>query len=172
MSALEEAGTAAAVGKSTQHSSQLSLDDATRMTLPQLSYGDAVHAELLAVSMPPSAFEAGLRYGRTGASELYIRAVWPVGAPLLDDAVRPHGLTISWSHVTGWSAYDINERCELLDLDVLADPRLIAHAALHLAEEPLDGDEPWEPPPGPGRWADALYLDIALARFDERPVTR
>lgn len=168
MSAIDETA-AATVGKSTQGSSQLSAGDATRLLmLPQLPYADAVYAELLAVCMPPACYEAGLRLGLTGSSELYLRAVWPAGAPLLDDAVRGRGLTIAWSHVTGWSAHDAEENCQLLDVDALADPRLIAHAALHLAEEPLDSDQLWKPPPGPARWSEAVYLDIALHRFDER----
>lgn len=166
MSAVEESRPAAVVGKSTQ-GSPLPVGDATRLLmLPQLPYADAVHAELLAARLTPSAFEAGLRRGRTGASELYVRAVWPVGAPLLGEAVRPYGLTIAWSHVTGWSAHDIDEHCQLLDVDALADPRLIAHAALHLTCEPLTGDA-WTPP-FQGRWGEALHLDIALADFEER----
>lgn len=170
MSAIDETGTAAGqVGKSTHGSSLLSAGDATRrlVMLPQLPYADAVHLELLAVAMPPACYEAGLRKGRSGTPELYIRAVWPAGTPVLDDEVRGRGLTIAWSHVTGWSAHDAYEECALLDVDGLAEPRLIAHAALHLAEEPLTG-EPWTPPPSAGRWSEALYLDIALGRFDER----
>lgn len=170
MSAIEESSPAAVVGKSTQ-GSELPVGDATRLLmLPQLPYADAVHAELLAAELTPSAFEAGLRRGRTGASELYVRAVWPVGAPRLGEAVRPYGLTIAWSHVTGWSAHDIYEHCQLLDVDVLADPRLIAQAAQHLAVESLDGGELWTPASGAGRWSEAVYLDIALCRFEERPV--
>lgn len=171
MSAIEETGTAGPV-KSTQGSSQLSVGDATRaLDVPQLPYGDAVHAELLAVAMPPDAVEAGIRHGRSGAPELFLRAVWPAGTALLDDRVRGRGLTLAWSHVTGWSAHDAYCICRLLDVDALADPRLIAHAALHLAEEPLDEGAMWAPPPGLGRWSEAVYLDIALAHYDEREVT-
>lgn len=170
MSAIDETSAAATVGKSTLDGGRPSEGDATRplLMLPQLPYADAVHAELLAACMPPPFFEAGLRKGHTGSSELYLRAVWPVGVPLLDDAVRGSGLTIAWSHVTGWSVHDADENCALLDVDGIAAPALIAHAALHFAEEPLEGGEPWTPPDGPGRWAEALFLDIALARFDER----
>lgn len=169
MTAIDEAAGVGS-GKGTHDAAaRLSVGGLTwALTLPQLPYGDAVHAELRAVAMPPSSFEAGVRRGRTGTEELYLRAVWPVGTPLLDDRVRPHGLTIAWSHVTGWSAHDINENVALLDLDMLAAPRLIAHAALHLAEEPLDGGEPWTPPPSAGRWSEAVYLDIALARYEDR----
>lgn len=169
MSAIEETSAAAPVGKCTQGGSLPPVGDATRLVMfPQLPYADAVHAELLAVAMPPSWLEAGLRRGCTGMPELYIRAVWPAGTPLLDDAVRRDGLTLAWSHVTGWSAHNAVEDCALLDVDALAAPALIAHAALHFAEEPLDGGEPWTPPDGPGRWSEALFLDIALCRFDER----
>lgn len=170
MSAIDETSAAATVGKSTQGGSRPPVGDATRQLpmLPQLPYGDAVHAELLAVATPPAWLEGGVRKGRTGSSELFLRAVWPVGAPLLDDEVRRDGLTIAWSHVTGWSAHNALEDCVLLDVDVIAAPALIAHAALHFAEEPLDGGEPWTPPDSVGRWSEALYLDIALARFDER----
>lgn len=172
MNAHEETGPAAADGKSTRGSSRLSAGEATRMLmLHQLPYADAVHAELLTAGMPPAFLEAGVRYGSRGAPELYLRAVWPAGTVLLEDVVRRTGLTIAWSHVTGWSAHDAYDRCLLLDVDVLADPSLIAHAALHLAGEPLDGGARWTSPPGPARWSEAVYLDIALAAFDERPVT-
>lgn len=172
MSAIDETGVDALVGKSTQDGGRPSVGDATRQLfmLPQLPYADAVHAELVAVAMPPACYEAGVRKGRTGTPELYIRAVWPARSPVLDDRVRELGLTIAWSHVTGWSAHDAEEACQLFNVDVLADPRLIAHAALHLAEEPLTG-EAWTPPPSLGRWSEALYLDIALAHFDEQEVT-
>lgn len=171
MTALEETGTAGPA-KSTRGGSRPSVGDATRaLTLPQLPYGDAVHAELLAVAMPPAAVETGVRDGQSGAPELFLRAVWPAGTALLDDRVRGRGLTLAWSHVTGWSAHDAYDTCRLLDVDALADPRLIAHAALHLAEEPLDEGATWEPPPGLDRWSEAVYLDIALAHYDEREVT-
>ena len=171
MSAIDETRTEAApVGKSTRGSSQLPVGEATRrlFLVPQLPYADAVHFELLSVAMQPACYEAGLRKGRTGLSELYIRAVWPAGSPLLDDRVRPQGLTIAWSHVTGWSAHDADEAHLLLAVDPLADPRLIAHAALHLSEEPLTGGRPWTPPAGPARWSEAVYLDLALTKFDDR----
>ncbi|XUL91029.1 hypothetical protein ACQ86D_34010 [Streptomyces galilaeus] len=160
-------------GQSIQGSSQLSVDDATRDLLPQLRYADAVHAEVLAVGMPPAAVETGVRdtVPRPGAMsrpELFLRAVWPAGTTLLDDRVRDRGLTLAWSPVTGWSAHDAYDNCRLLDVDALADPRLIAHAALHLAEEPLDEGVLWAPPSGLGRWSEAVYLDIALHHFDER----
>jgi hypothetical protein len=171
VSAIEETGTAGPV-KSTQGGSRPSVGDATRdRTLPQLPYADAVHAELLAVCMPPAAVETGVRDG-SGGPELFLRAVWPAGTALLEERVRSNGLTLAWSPVTGWSAHDAYDTCRLLDVDALADPRLIAHAALHLAEEPLDEGATWAPPPGLGRWSEAVYLDIALAHYDERGTVR
>lgn len=153
-------------GKSTQGSSQLSVGDATRtLALPHLPYADAVLAALDAVCMSPAAVEAGLRSLR--APELFMRFVWPVGTALLDDGVRDQGLTLAWSHVTGWSAHNADGAAELLDVDALADPRLIALAALDLAEE--GPDLKWSQPDGvAGRWSEAVYLDVALGLFDEK----
>lgn len=167
MTAAPETGTGL-VGKSTQDSSQLSPGEATRiLVLPQLPYADAVHAALRAAALEPSCYEAGLRRGRTGASELYVRAVWPAGAPALAGPARARGLTVAWSHVTGWSVHDAEEQYALLDVDALAAPELVADAALHHAEHGIDPDHPWVPP-ADGRWSEAVYLDIALVHFDER----
>ncbi|MER6834284.1 hypothetical protein ABT320_09830 [Streptomyces cellulosae] len=166
MTALD-AGTSA--GKSTRDSVLLPPGDATRaLALPQIPYADAVYAALLAVGLQPSAYEAGLRRGRTGAPELYVRAVWPAGAPALADRARSRGLTVAWSHVTGWAAHDVDEQCALLPVDALAAPELVADAARHHAAHGIDPDQPWARP-ADGRWTDAVYLDIALTRFDERP---
>ncbi|MFF0138025.1 hypothetical protein ACFYRN_16510 [Streptomyces sp. NPDC005227] len=168
MTAIEER-TTVTPGKSTHDRTQRSVDEATRtLTLPHLPYADAVVAELDAVCMPPAAVEVGMRDPHMSHPELFLRAVWPAGASALDERVQDQGLSLSWSHVTGWSAHDADSQCVLLDLDTLADPRLIAHAALHFAEEPLTGGETWTPPPGPDRWAFALELDIALVNFEER----
>ncbi|WP_309095296.1 hypothetical protein, partial [Streptomyces sp.] len=122
-------------GKSTHGSSTLSVGDATRMlSLPHLPYADAVLAELDTEGMPPAALEAGLRRGRTGAPELFIRCVWPVGSPWLGDGARWTGLSLTWSHVTGWSAHNADDQAELLDVDVLAAPDLVADIAMHYAE--------------------------------------
>ncbi|MFI7137226.1 hypothetical protein ACIBQ5_05485 [Streptomyces massasporeus] len=155
-------------GKSTQGSSQLSVGEATRiLVLPQLPYADAVHAALRTVSLEPACLEAGLRRGRTGASELYVRAVWPAGSPALARTARDRGLTVAWSHVTGWSAHDADEHCALLDVDALAAPELVADAALHHARHGVVEARPWVPP-ADGRWSEAVYLDIALAHFEEK----
>lgn len=168
MTAVDETGTT--VGKSTQGSGQLSPGEATRtLTLPQLPYADAVHAALRAVALTPSAYEAGLRYGRTGSPELYVRAVWPVDAPLLEAPARRRGLSVAWSHVTGWSVHDADEQRVGLDLNVLAAPELVADAARHHARYGIDAARPWVPP-ADGRWSEAVYLDIALSRFEDRPM--
>ena len=155
-------------GKSTQGRA-LSVGDATRtLTLPHLPYADAVLAALDAAGLQPAAVEAGLRRGRTGTPELYARAVWPAGSPGLTDAARARGLTLAWSHVTGWSVHDAEENCALLDVDALAAPELVADAARHHAAHGIDPDQPWTPP-ADGRWTDAVYLDIALSRFEDHP---
>lgn len=154
-------------GKSTQGSA-LSVGDATRtLTLPHLPYADAVLAALDAAGLQPAAVEAGLRRGRTGTPELYARAVWPAGSPGLTDAARARGLTLAWSHVTGWSVHDAEENCALLDVDALAAPELVADAARHHTRHGVDEARPWVPPVD-GRWSEAVYLDIALGLFDEK----
>ncbi|OSZ56280.1 hypothetical protein OQI_33840 [Streptomyces pharetrae CZA14] len=154
--------------KSTQGSSQLSVGDATRtLALPQLPYADAVLAELDAVGMPPAALETGLRATRPGLPELFMRLVWPTGSHLLDDGVRDKGLTLAWSHVTGWTAHNGVGDSELLDVDLFADPALVAMAARDLAEQDLS--LMWSPPDGTaGRWPEADHLDLALTRFEEK----
>ncbi|MGC5034138.1 hypothetical protein ACPXCS_06085 [Streptomyces sp. DT190] len=155
-------------GKSTQGSSQLSVGEATRtLAVPQAPYADAITAALDAVSMPPAALEIGLRRVRTGASELYLRAVWPADSPALAAPARAHGLTVAWSHVTGWSVHDAEENCALLDVDALAAPELVADAARHHARHGIDEARPWVPP-ADGRWSEAVYLDVALGLFDEK----
>jgi len=167
VTAVDETGTAGS-GKSTRDS-ELSPGEATRvLVLPQLPYADAVYDALFLVALPPSAFEAGLRRGRTGMPELYMRAVWPVGAPALEEPARGRGLTIAWSHVTGWSVHDADEQYALLDIGVLAAPELVADAARHHARHGIDTARPWVPP-ADGRWSQAVYLDIALSRFEDRP---
>lgn len=159
---------AGASGKSTLDGAQLSVGDATRaLTLPQLPYGDAVYAELAAHGLAPEFLETGLR-GKPGLPELYFRLCWTPGHRLLGEAVEPFGLTLAWSHVTGWSAHDCEGGHILLDLDVLAAPKAVKEAGEHLARHHLD--DAWEPTDRTARWEHALYLDIALVRFDERVV--
>jgi hypothetical protein len=154
------------VGKSTRNGDQPSVGDATRaLTLPQLPYGDAVYAELAAHGLAPEVLETGLR-SKPGLPELYVRLCWTPGHPVLGDAVEPYGLTLAWSHVTGWSAHDCHGGHILLDLDVLAAPKAVKEAGEHLARHHLD--DAWEPSDRTARWENALYLDIALVHFDER----
>jgi hypothetical protein len=165
VTAIEETSTTAA-GKSTQGSSQLSVGDATRtLSLPHLPYADAVLAELDAEGMPPAALEAGLRRGRTGAPELFIRCAWPVGSPWLGGGSRWKGLSLTWSHVTGWSAHNADDQTELLNVDVLAAPDLIVDAAVHYADHGVGCS--WTPS-ADRRWSEAVYLDVALGLFDEK----
>ncbi|MET7982554.1 hypothetical protein [Streptomyces sp. NPDC005281] len=170
MTAIEERA-AVTAGKSTLDRIR-SVGNATRaLTLPHLPYADAVVAELDAALMPPVAVEVGLRDAKPGHPVLFMRVVWPAGTALLDDGVREKGLTLAWSHVTGWSAHNAVDETELLNVDTLADPRLIALAALDLAEQDLS--LMWSPPDGTdGRWINAVYLDVALIRFEGREVAR
>ena len=93
--------------------------------------------------------------------------MWPAGSPGLTDAARARGLTLAWSHVTGWSVHDAEENCALLDVDALAAPELVADAARHHTRHGVDEARPWVPPVD-GRWSEAVYLDIALGLFDEK----
>jgi len=138
---------------------------------PHLTYGDAVHAELVARGLGPDVMEAGLRTGTEGGRELFLRLVWLPGHPALGEAVRTDGLIVLWSPLTGWAGRaedDDGEHVVLLDVDELAAPELLADAARHLAAHGVA--DAWVPP-ADGRWEHARALDNALAHFDERPVT-
>jgi hypothetical protein len=164
VSAIEETN-ASAVGKSTQGSSQLSVGDATRMlAVPQAPYADAVYAAL-ELGLAPDVMEVGLRDTRPRAPELIIRLVWTPGHPVLGGGHQDAGLTVAWSHVTGWSAHNAYGAAELLDVDALAAPELVADAARHHARHGVG--LPWVPP-ADGRWSEAVYLDIALGLFEEK----
>ncbi|MFE9923300.1 hypothetical protein ACFYQA_17445 [Streptomyces sp. NPDC005774] len=176
MTAIEETGTAP-VGKSTQDGGlPLSVGDATRtLTLPHLPYADAVHTELKAVGLPPMVLEVGVRqeesrpYGSKPGivSVLFMRLVWPAGSPALGDSVRHAGLTLVWSHVTGWTVRHGHDEAVLLGIDPLASPEVLAFAARFMARHRLPGA--WEPPAGVvARWSEAVYLDIALAYYEDR----
>ncbi|MFF8980212.1 hypothetical protein ACF08A_25795 [Streptomyces cellulosae] len=156
-----------ATGKSTRGSGPLSVGEATRtLALPQAPYADAVHAALDAVGMVPAVLEVGLRDTRPRTPELFLRLVWPAGHAALAEAVTGAGLTLAWSHVTGWSAHNADDEAELLDVDPLAAPQVIAAAAEVLTAQALTR---WSPPDdAPTRWAEAVYLDLALVRFEER----
>ncbi|MGW4733858.1 hypothetical protein ACWEQC_32630 [Streptomyces shenzhenensis] len=167
MTAIDETAAAAAgPGKSTRDSSRLSVDDATRATLPQLPYADAVHHALAGLQLAPDLVETGMREEQTdGPCELFLRLEWlPGHDDLVPAAARSQGLIVEWSHLGGWSV-----RCggdlAVLDADTLADPDVIADAAMHAA---LCGLGCACEKPAADRWEHAVYLDIALVHFDER----
>lgn len=150
----------------TRDGSQPSVGSVTGcLTLPHLPYGDAVHAELCGSGLEPDRVDAGVRREPGGPRELYLTAVWSPGHSDLDRSAWPDGLTVSWSHLTGWSAHDGDTVRGLGDVDALAPPVLIADAVLHLAVHGLD--IAWVPPVG-GRWEHAGALDAALDTFTER----
>lgn len=162
MTAIEERP-AAEPGKSIH--GELSVDEATRATLPQLRYVDAVDAALAALRLPPDVIETGMRKEPGGARELFLRLEW---LPEHDDLVKPamwqDGLTLEWSHLAGWLQRSGNEALAP-QIDKIADPDTVAEIALHAA---LCGMRcSCEKPPA-GRWGDAVYLEIALVAYDER----
>ncbi|HET9381487.1 MAG TPA: hypothetical protein VFP69_11735 [Streptomyces sp.] len=168
MTAVDESSVPAGAGKCTR--GQTPVGEATRaclirdLTLPHLPYADAVVAALDAAGVPPAVVESGLRDLR--APVLFVRAVWPAGSEVLAEGVRDRGLTLAWSHVTGWSVHDADGTAALLGLDVIAAPELVADAARCCAGHGVDAAR--RLPPASGRWADAVYLDIAAARVEER----
>ncbi|MFJ2303799.1 MULTISPECIES: hypothetical protein [unclassified Streptomyces] len=169
MTTLQTSG-AQTAGKSTRDSRRLSAGEATRtLPLPQLPYADAVHAALAEARIAPDVVEAGLRNDQPrnprSRPELFLRLVWlPDHAALASAAAEEGGLTLRWSGVTGWSAHN-HADVRLLPVDALADPALIVDAARHYARHGLTKQwvHPFE-----ARWSEAVYLDIALTRFDER----
>ncbi|MCZ4605251.1 hypothetical protein O3S80_16155 [Streptomyces sp. Lzd4kr] len=165
MSAVEGTTEAGGSGKSI-HDSALSVDDATRATLPHLPYADAVHAALAEVVMVPDLLETGVRQEHPRSKrELFLRLQWlPGHDDLVPAAAQADGLTVEWSHLAGWSVR-CGDALAVLDVDELADPATVAEAAMHAALCGLDCT--CEKPPA-GRWDQALVLDIALVHFDER----
>ncbi|MEV6125175.1 hypothetical protein AB0M23_32485 [Streptomyces sp. NPDC052077] len=139
--------------------------DATRtLALPQAPYGDAVHTALLAQDLQPDVLEAGLRVSRPTHPELFLRLVWLPGHPALD-APAGTGVTVAWSHVTGWAVHDTDGRSALLDLDVIAAPGLVAAAVRHITARGVDGAA--RVPHSTGRWKAAHHLDVALSNFED-----
>ncbi|MDX2681071.1 hypothetical protein [Streptomyces soliscabiei] len=166
MSAIDEQA-AGVAGKSTHDGGQLSVGDATRATLPQLRYGDAVDQALAALMFLPDIVEAGMRKesGPVGRRELFLRAEWlPGHDDLVPAPLCESGMAVEWSHLAGWSVR-AGDDLVALDVDELADPATVAEAAMHAALCGLRCD--CDKPP-PGRWDHAVYLDVALGRFDER----
>lgn len=169
MSAIDETGTAGP-GQSIHGSGRLSVDDATRDTLPQMRYADAVHAALRAIEVLPDSVETGLRdEDLNGPRELFIRLEWlPGHDDLVPEALRTAGLTVRWSHLAGWLVRSGDEVDEF-DVDELADPDTIADRAMHAVLCGLGCACEKTPR---GRWEHAVYLDIALVNYDEREATR
>ncbi|MFM9634344.1 hypothetical protein ACKI10_43185 [Streptomyces galilaeus] len=173
MSAIDEPRTAGVSGQSIHDSVQLSVDDATRATLPQTRYGDAVHAALAELVLLPDTLEAGMRIegdsrpGRLALRELFLRLEWlPGHDDLVQAEASASGMTVQWSHLAGWSMTAAGDLV-VLDADDLADPAVIAEAVMHAALCGLRCT--CERSPGQGaRWDQAVYLDIALGRYDER----
>ncbi|MDX3024041.1 hypothetical protein [Streptomyces acidiscabies] len=172
MSATEGRPAVVGIGKSIRRGSLLSLDTATRATLPHLPYADAVHAALVALAVVPDVLEAGVRRESDSPRHLlFARLEWlPGHDDLVPDAGRAEGLTVEWSHPGGWSAR-IGADLVVLDVDEIAGPEVVADAALHAA---LCGLRcACERPDGATRWTNAIYLDVALVAYDERQgVTR
>lgn len=168
MSALEETSAAAVVGKDTGDGTQPSAGESTQAltVLPHLPYGDAVFAELAATSYAPQFVEAGL--GQGAHRVLFLRLVWTPGYPGLGEAARADGLTLRWSHVSGWSAHTAYDS-RALPAHPIAEPVLIADAAQHFAKHGLASDwvEPFE-----ARWEHARVLDAALAAWEDGEVFR
>ncbi|MFC3347330.1 hypothetical protein ACFOOM_07750, partial [Streptomyces echinoruber] len=124
-------------GKDIRRSSQLRVDGvhpAEESVFPHLPYADAVYTALAATGQTPEVLESGLRQSAQGV--LFLRLVWPPGHTSLGRAVRGEGLSLVWSHHSGWSAHTACDS-RVLDVDTLAAPRLLAHAARHLAAHGL-----------------------------------
>jgi hypothetical protein len=169
VSAPEETGAAGSV-KSTQGSSRLPVGDATRtLSLPHLPYGDAVHAALAEFVMLPDTFDAGVRTETVGGRrELFLSLEWlPGHDDLVPPAVQAEGMTVQWSPLVGWSVRS-GDDVAFLGVDELADPAVIAEAAMHAALCGI-GCTCVKAPGARARWSEAACLDTALAEFDERP---
>uniref|UniRef100_A0AAU2A2E0 Uncharacterized protein n=1 Tax=Streptomyces sp. NBC_00093 TaxID=2975649 RepID=A0AAU2A2E0_9ACTN len=167
MSAIEETDAARTAGKDTrgglQPSGAASTHTVVAAFMPHLPYADAVHAELVEWELHPEALEAGVRAGGPGGRELFLRLVWPAGHEDLAESVRPDGLTLAWTHITGWSVHTLDET-RLLDVDEFVAPAVLAEYVLHLAEHGLEHD--WAPE-DPARWEYALVVEIACILLDE-----
>ncbi|AVV46429.1 hypothetical protein PYK79_45110 [Streptomyces sp. ID05-04B] len=167
MTAIEERA-AGVSGQSIHDSGRLSVDGATRATLPHLPYADAVDRALAAMEFLPDTIETGMRKepGPSGQRELFLRLEWlPGHDDLVPDAICASGLVVQWSHLAGWSARADDDLVALAIAD-LANPALVADAAMHAALHGLRCA--CEKPDADGRWEQAVYLDIALVAYDER----
>ncbi|MEU3256151.1 hypothetical protein, partial [Streptomyces sp. NPDC006997] len=156
-------------GKSTRSGTQPFVGDATHApsVLPHLPYAYAVLDELTVwtgAGLEPSRADAGVRRESGGPRELYLTAVWEPEHPDLNGDLWPEGMTVSWSHLTGWAADDGTDVRALDGLDPVAPPELVADAVLHLAVFGLH--TAWVPPIG-GRWARAGSFDGAMNAWRE-----
>lgn len=168
MSALEGTRTATGAGKDILDGTLPSVDGVhPALPFPHLPYGDAVFAEILdTVPHPPEPYEAGVGWGTHRV--LFLRMVWLPEHPGLGEAARADGLTLRWSHVTGWSAHTAVDSRQL-PLGPLAEPVLVADAAQHFARHGLSKEwvEPFE-----ARWEHAPALDAALTAFEDQGARR
>lgn len=169
MSAIEETPAAGTAGKDTRGSGQLPgaasphAGTTEAPVYPHLAYGDAVHGELASWELHPAVVTAGVRTAvPRGPQELVLWLVWPPGHPNLGEDARADGLTLAWSHLTGWCAVVADEDV-LLDLDEFAAPPVVAEVALHLAEDGLDCG--WRPGEDADRWEHASVTAAACALF-------
>jgi len=130
---------------------------------PHLAYGDAVYAEFVAWEMRPEVMDAVLRARVPGGRrELVLLLMWPTGHEDLAEDMRPGGLTLAWSPVTGWSVRTAAQSGRL-NVDRLAAPAVVAESALHLFEDGLDSG--WTPGEDAARWEHADALAEACAGF-------
>lgn len=169
MSAIEETDTTRTAGQDTpgdgQPSGAASTHTVVAAFLPHLAYGDAIHTELGEWELHPEVMEAGVRTaGPRGRRELFLRLVWPAGHDDLAADVRPDGLTLAWSHITGWSVHTLDVG-RLLDVHEFVAPSVLAEFMLHLAEHGLNGS--WTPGEDAARWEHAGAAELACVLFDE-----
>ncbi|MFF0598092.1 hypothetical protein [Streptomyces antibioticus] len=169
MTAIEETRAAANPGKSIRDGSQPSVDTATRATLPQLAYADAIDAALAEMTLPPDVLETGVRRERdSNRRELFLRLEWlPGHDDLVTYAMQADGMVVEWSHLAGWSART-GADVDGWDVDELADPAVIAEATMHAALCGLRCTCVMAPGGSDARWEHAVYLDIALVAYAER----
>lgn len=169
MSAIEETDTAGTAGKDTRDGIQPSGATSTHTVvaafLLQLAYGVAIHAEFAAWELRPERLDTGVSTAEPGGRrELYLRLIWPAESEDLSEDVRPDGLTLAWSHITGWSAHSGDNEL-VLHANEFAAPSTVAEIALHLVEDGLDCG--WQPAPDAVRWEHADLADLACVLFDE-----
>jgi len=172
VSAVEETDAAGTAGKDTSGGGQPSGAASTHAGMavttvyPHLGYADAVHRELAAWELHPAVVTPGVRTPvPRGSRELVLWLVWPPGHPNLGEDARADGLTLAWSHLTGWCAI-VADQDVLLDLDEFAAPAVVAEVALHLAEDGVDCG--WTPGEDAARWTHADALADACALFAQR----